>query len=421
MRQNVFMNLPEFSPQRFHQLAARIDRSLNSHVDHDGREFLLAGPGIGFLARLDRLVWLSQATWFKPFVVTDSIFQDREDATGSYGKNNLTDWMRDTRTAHPNTWSTAAEEMAYILNVMSAHQSLFSASHPATGQLLLAPHLRLLMDVFFSHPICTCLDRDINDPVDFTGRIRAEVYNDFVDQFRAAMRSRKSLRHELHNWNVGSLENDANVSAYVDGLFAQHLSLTVLHIRLFHSKERLNPLTASAADLHRELQTLRACRTQFFDRMRRKPALFTANPGYVWAIMPSLEGGYDLYLTLLFDTADLQKVLDDKAVEASQVGVVLEDHADQIGRYWVTAATEGRGAYIRSDQNPWVYGRDAVHGEVCAGDAIRRARLKKMLGYLAMRRALVRLKGEPRGEYFGMRERKARASRRSVGGGEKAR
>ncbi|AXF09655.1 hypothetical protein CUJ91_00200 [Paraburkholderia graminis] len=329
--------------------------------------------------------------------------------------------MPDTRTAHPNTWSTVAEEMAYILNVMSAHQLLFSASHPATGQLLLAPHLRLLMDVFFSHPICMCLDRDINGPVDLSGRIRAEVYNDFVDRLRAAMRSQKSLRHELHNWNLGSRQNDANMGAYLDGLFAERPSLTVLHIRLFHSKERLNLLTASAADLHRELQTLRACRTQFFDRLRRKPALFTVNPGYVWAIMPSLEGGYDLYLTLLFDTADLQKVLDDKVVEANLIGAVLRDHADQIGWYWVTAATEGKGAYIRSDQNPWVYGRDAVHGEVCASDALRRARLKEMLGHLAMRRALVRLKDEPLGEYFGMRERKARASRRSVRGGEKLR
>lgn len=77
--------------------------------------------------------------------------------------------------------------------------------------------------------------------------------------------------------------------------------------------------------------------------MRRKPALFTQKPGYVWAILPSLEGGYDLHLTLLFDTVALCKVLDDKRVEAEQAGTILEDHADQIGTYWVRTATEGQG------------------------------------------------------------------------------
>jgi hypothetical protein len=37
-----------------------------------------------------------------------------------------------------------------------------------------------------------------------------------------------------------------------------------------------------------------------------------------------------------------------------------------------------------------------------------------MLGYLAMRRGLVRLQNEPDGAYFGMPERKPRAPRRSI-------
>lgn len=53
-----------------------------------------------------------------------------------------------------------------------------------------------------------------------------------------------------------------------------------------------------------------------------------------------------------------------------------------------------------------------MHGEVRPHDTRRRQKLQETLGYLPMRRALVRLKNEPEGEYFGMRERRARALRR---------
>ncbi|CAI8694758.1 hypothetical protein EMIT0111MI5_280046 [Burkholderia sp. IT-111MI5] len=82
--------------------------------------------------------------------------------------------------------------------------------------------------------------------------------------------------------------------------------------------------------------------------------------------------------------------------------------------------TEGRGSYYRADTTGDLYDRDWVHGEVRADDTDRRDRLKRTLGYLAMRRALVRLSNEPAGEYFGMRERKARSPRRPTRGEAKA-
>ncbi|SMF80593.1 hypothetical protein SAMN06295900_12268 [Trinickia caryophylli] len=87
----------------------------------------------------------------------------------------------------------------------------------------------------------------------------------------------------------------------------------------------------------------------------------------------------------------------------------MEDHADQVGRYWVNKATEGRGSYLRADRHPWLYGSDWVHGEVLAGDPVRRGKLTEVLSYLALRRALVRLKNEPPGAYFRTSDRKARA------------
>jgi hypothetical protein len=90
-----------------------------------------------------------------------------------------------------------------------------------------------------------------------------------------------------------------------------------------------------------------------------------------------------------------------------------------VGAYWVEV-TGGQGRYFRSDRERLLYGQDWVHGEVRTDDAVLREKLKDVLGFLAVRRALVRLTSEPDGEYFGMRERKSRVSHSSVEGGKNA-
>ncbi|RDU98293.1 hypothetical protein DWV00_13320 [Trinickia dinghuensis] len=272
------------------------------------------------------------------------------------------------------------------------------------------------MDLYFEHSVSLCDGHD-DEVDDGSRRIGAQVYNDFVADFRAAMFAKKLLRRELHNWGWSSQENVANLHIYLDDLFAKHESLTILHLRLSHTREQADALPAPIEDQLRDLQALRMARTTFFDRMRRKPALFTDQPRYIWSILPSLDGRYDLHLTLLFDTAALQKVLDDRKVEAAQADVCLKDHADQVGACWVQVATGGRGSYLRGDSDAWLYGSHWVHGEVCDDDTERREKLKETLSYLAMRRALLRLKNEPPGEYFGMSRRKPRRSGASGYGG----
>lgn len=412
------LKLPTFTEQEtLAALGHYLERSLNFRPNPVGR-IITDGLNIGLLATLDRVVRLALETSFSPFVIRhgmrpgwvtehDAYGRRRNVGPGSYG-----------RTATVNSFYPVTQDLADLLIRIRGSSTLLDASNAAAGQLVHAPHIRLLLDVFFQHPICNCLGSGIGKPVD-DGRLRAEVYNDFVAQFRQIIVSGTLLRQELHNWNLGSCENVANLYAYLDYLFAKQGSLTALHLRLFHANERANLITSTVEAQIQDLQMLRACRTRFFDRMRRKPALFTDDPGYVWAILPSLEGGYDLHLTLLFDTIALQKVRDDKRVEAEQFGTVLQRHADQVGMYWVDVATRGQGSYLCGDTTPTLYGPDWVHGEVCAGDA-KREKLEETLGYLAMRRALVRLKNEPQGEYFGMRERKARHPRRSVRSGGKA-
>jgi len=259
-------------------------------------------------------------------------------------------------------WFRVTGKLARLYGCIRRIAGGFGPDTPAARQLVYAPHLALLMDLYFKHSVRLCDARN-NEVDDGTGRIGAQVYNDFVAVFRQALMVRNLLRRELHNWGWSSEQNAANLHAYLDGLFAKPGSLTVVHLRLFHTRERSAVSLVPVEDQMRELN------------------------------------------------AALRKVLDDKRTEAEQFGAVQRDHADQVGEYWVERATGGRGHYLRGDATPLLYGPDWVHGEVSVDDVGKREKLKETRGYLTMRRSLVRLQGEPPGEYFGMRKREARRTR----------
>lgn len=398
-------------PRLLVPLAKNVERNLNFRIDPDK---IFDGPEISWLAELDHFVRLALATSWPPFIVGQEIRQIRERQAGPAGHARLVSQPVFVKTADPNLLDQAARELADRFPDLLLCATILDPAGLAASQLLFAPHIRLLWDVFFSHPIGSCSGYRIDWPVDSTGRIKAEVCNDFVALFRQTMLEKKLLRRERHRWELGSRENVSNLNAYLDDWFAQPGSVTVLHLRLSHARERASLISAPVEEQHRDLKALRRSRAIFLDRIRRKPALFTDAPGYVWSIIPSFEGGYELHLTLLFNSAALRRVLEDKRTASTELADAFKDHGDQVGAYWVRIATGGQGSYHRGEQNRWPYGGDWVHGEVRADDSSRREKLKESLGYLALRRALVRLKDEPSGEYFGIPERKTRGPSRSA-------
>ncbi|WP_175848338.1 hypothetical protein [Burkholderia arboris] len=393
---NLIKTLPLFGVAKF------LDCNLNPVIERDGQAVRPDGLNLSFLGLLDRIVLASLETELPPFRVRGDLYSKRIREWDETGQQLIVSQPAYAKKASPNSAFHGADCLVTRLLPIKDWPS----SHPAANMLCFPPHLRLLFDVYFDHPICRNRQRDLNACADGTDRSVAEVYNDFVDQFRRAVCASKGLRRALHNWCLSSRENAINLGAYLDELFAQCSSLTALHFRLLHT-------SAPVEDPHYALPTLRACRTKLLDRMRSNPALFTNNPGCVWAVLPTLDGRYDLHLTLLLDTAALQKLLGDKRVEAERASKALADYADLVGAYWVGEITGGQGRYFRADQNGVLYGRDWVHGEIAAGDIVRRGKLKQTLEYLAMRRALVRLRNEPPGPYFGLFGRGSQGERRS--------
>ncbi|WP_414856805.1 hypothetical protein, partial [Burkholderia sp. IT-111MI5] len=316
------MNKPNLSnnidPQILDGLAQHIKRSMSFRVTPGGGAEICDGPRIGLLVSLDSFVWTAMETTCSPFHVQGETYlrNVREwDASGQPRDALLPTIAVATC---PNPSFRGATQLVTLLFFIKD----YLATHPSAKHLLYPPHLRLLRDLFLEHPISRSLLRASKALVDDTGLSVAKNCNDLVDRFRQAMRDSKLLRRERFNWNLGSRENLMRLHAYLDSLFPlPHSSVTVLHLRLL-----CDP--AVEGDHRSELQALRDCRTKLFDRMRRKLALFSYKPGFVWAILPSAAGGFHLHLTLIFDTATVRKLLDDRRVEAGLAGMALKDHAD---------------------------------------------------------------------------------------------
>lgn len=380
-----------------------IDRCLNLLAPPEGATY----ADLGALGDLDRFIWAMLQADDDPYQIRVEKRTTRVRRKDVLGRTSPIEVVGFPRVAYPNVSNPAARRLSDLMRQFPRRNEIPSPTHPAVGQLTFAPHIRLFLTLFHDHPIRDYIGGQwrLNCPV-ADGVLPADIYNDFVKRFRCEMLARNLLRRDLHNWNLGSRENVANLDAYLDGLCATR-DLTVYHFWLYHARARSNLVTTSVENQHSDLQVLRACRAKFFDCMRRKPSLFTEDPGYVWFILPTLEGGYALHLTLLFDSAALRKVIDDKRVEAEQAGVLSQDHANEVGAYWVETATGGLGSFQRSDKIINFYSPEWVFGEVRSGDYVRREKLKETLGHLAMRRALVRLKNEPRGQYFGLPNRRS--------------
>lgn len=325
------------------------------------------GPDIRVLAKLDQFVWATLRTTLCPYAISKLASM-----RGS----------RFHKVAKPNQETKEAAELAsFFHGVRQAYRAY-------SPRLEYAPHLELFFRVYREHRISSWLPDSPNKLFDSTC-IAAEVFNDLCSVQRQEMLSRMKLQQPCHNWSLSGYQDLKRLEKYLSTLFERNRSLTVFHFRFFHSKNRVGLITSPFEDQLRDLKNLRTCRTRFLDHMRTNRALFPHKPGYVWAVEPSLNGGYGLHLTLLFNSAELTR---DHANVA--------EHARLLGEYWVSNATRGQGYYHLCHRDPLSLRDGWVVGRVDASDFYRRTKLTDALRILALREALVRLKDRPSGKYF---------------------
>jgi hypothetical protein len=218
-----------------------VERSLNYRVAPDGSVYVGDAPDIGLLKELDEFVRLSLENELEPFCI-EPLVRDRSMLEiDTNGRRRFVERPFHFEKVSPNVGGRASQELADLLRIISPHARILNPSDPEASQLLYAPHFRLLREVLLAHPISARLTGNGRSAVDATGLTIEQLYNDFVARFRQAfLAQRSSLWDELHNWRLSSKENVVNLHAYLDGLFARHGSVTVLHFRLLHTREPVN-------------------------------------------------------------------------------------------------------------------------------------------------------------------------------------
>lgn len=351
-----------------------IDKMLNTLPPSNKRQgLLLDGPQITLLRKLDEFVWAVMKEPEPPYYVEARWLKSRKRGT-----------QQDRPYRH---WDDLFSCVAIVDAIMA----------PC---LEFAPHLELLRQVFQDHPVCLSVGRGPSARFD-ARRMNFDVFNDFCATFRKRMLDKHLLRKERFNWGWGSTENLQRLKSYLSSFLGATSFTSAYHFLLLHSNEPLDLQVATEAENSKSLEILSQCRETFFNGFVRKRSLFPVKPGYVWSIEPSLCAGWGLRLTLLWPSDSLLKM-----------GMDLNAHAEGIGCYWVEQATKGAGGYwVQSVDRDLLGAKTSFHTSFF--DLQRLQALVQSLEPLAIRNALVRIRNQPKGKFFGLPQMTPRRSGRS--------
>jgi hypothetical protein len=276
--------------------------------------------------------------------------------------------------------------------------------------LAFAPDLQLFFDCYRNHSIRYCqLQR--KGEVGADGTTDAETFNNFITVLRTEG-DRIGVRRKLADWRRNADENHTRLRKYINALFEVRARLVVVRIDFFYKKgclseaeilkanEKLQKLAGRDVQQYlngedvTERETLAridvaeaiADRAHLFRNMRSKPSLFEHLVGFVWSMEWSRAGGYHFHCAFLFDGARVQK---------------HEHLGDEIGKYWESVVTEGRGLYHNCNREKASYGDAWGIGVVDYYDVAKRERLMRALAYLAKRDQFVYVKPSIKCKLFG--------------------
>jgi hypothetical protein len=255
------------------------------------------------------------------------------------------------------------------------------------------PLLQFFFDEYANHVIkdCSCLHG--NDQLR-DGRLISEVFDDFI----AVLRSRApiiKLKKKVHDWE-GVIQKQKNALMRLEhAAFAARKRIAVIrldflhHAAQLHTKEieslmhagrhykrtdieRLTDIADESSDNlikgRVTFEQLQRDRTHFFANLKGKTSLFKHLLGYAWCIEFTPGAGYHMHLVFLFN------------------GSKIEKHAwlaQQIGEYWKTSITKGRGYFencnMKWDETSPKYGLGIIEET----DARKRQNLRQeVLSYL---------------------------------------
>jgi hypothetical protein len=163
-----------------------------------------------------------------------------------------------------------------------------------------------------------------------------------------------SVMQTINEHNREAQRNTVNVGQYIDRLFLHHARLLVLRVDLAYGQDECVTFEALESDLYR------------LQNNARHNTLFDEMLGYVFKIEYGMEKKLHVHALFFFNG------------HKHKCDVYL---AQQIGNYWNTVITLGRGCYWNCNQGKGTYKHLGI-GDIHFSDAVKRDNLMIAVAYL---------------------------------------
>lgn len=201
------------------------------------------------------------------------------------------------------------------------------------------------------------------EPVNQSGKVAADLYNELIDRIRQASRER-AFKQRCHIRALAAENNFKSGKTYVEHLFNQYPQLLLIRLECFVSQNNLEEAGESIAH---------ACLKKLWNN-RRTNKLFANMVGYIWKLDYHDHQGHYIHFMLFFSDV---------------AGLDAEKLTEQIGNYWVSRITKNKGHYRSCVKLPNEY-RSSCIGVIDGRDQAIRTRLLRAICYLTKKEQYLR-------------------------------
>jgi Inovirus Gp2 len=200
--------------------------------------------------------------------------------------------------------------------------------------------------------------------------ITVDILNDFIDRIRREEESPK-FKKSVANYQSNVIKNYKGLMNYTNYLFDNYSRLLVFRIDFGYIKDQLS------LDKNKIEKMYRQARKDRKDFIKREPiendnaiSIFEHRVGYVWKLEYSNIKGFYYRMFFFFDGSKVQ-------LDGNSVIKIPED----IGEYWKTIITQGKGLYLIRNSLGNMSIRNGFGIINCDGHN-RRDMLEKLIGNL---------------------------------------
>lgn len=208
-------------------------------------------------------------------------------------------------------------------------------------------------------------------------KYHAEIFNEVVAKVQPILRSSK-FREALRTRRRNAERNEAKGLAIEEKVFAAKSRTLVLMLHFGYLQEHRQKITLDEIQSHRR---------KFFNNCRSNK-LLRGIVDYIWKLEEGDESGLHLHV-LIFYTAE------------SCRDVYI---AQQVGEYWKTVVTGGKGQYWNSNANKWLhqkFGHGVGTGEIEWNEEEKREALRTNIRYMTKADQFLRVKYGAHSRLFG--------------------